>query len=329
MGLKERLIKNSSIKETAALENSRLWAKKDMITTDIPALNIALSGSLDGGMCPGMIEIAGKSKTFKSKFAIEIERAFLKKFKDGVVLFYDSEWGTPNSYFDELNTDNIIHTPITEIEELTVDVVKQLDSIEDNDKLLVVIDSLGNLASRKEVTDALKGEDKVDLTRAKKIKALYRMIGPRLPLKEVYMVVVNHTYDTIETYSKEIVGGGTGTIYNANGIWIITSSKNRDSEKELEGFDFNIKIDKSRFVKQDTRIPITVSFDKGIDKWSGLLDIAIEGGFVIKLNKKPLQFHFKDKPVESALTLKQIGDDFYMELLKTDFPNYIKEKYQL
>ncbi len=91
MNLKDRLLKNSTIKESALLLESKVFEKKDLLTTEIPALNIALTGSIDGGMPPGILQIAGKSKHFKSKFGLIMVETFLKKFPEGAVLFYDSE----------------------------------------------------------------------------------------------------------------------------------------------------------------------------------------------------------------------------------------------
>src|ERR1700735_481094 len=100
MSLKSKLLKKTTIEETASLEMSKVYEPKDIITTGIPALNVALSGDLFGGMGPGVLQIAGKSKMFKSKFALLIAECFQKKFPEGVVLIYDSEFGMPESYFN-------------------------------------------------------------------------------------------------------------------------------------------------------------------------------------------------------------------------------------
>ncbi len=209
MDLKTRLLKNSTIKDAASLAASRLFEKKDIITLPCKMLNLALSGdAMNGGMCPGIIQIAAESKHFKSKFALEMVKAFLYKFPEGVVLFYDSEYGTPESYFNDIDLNNIIHTPIVNLEEFKHDIVKQLNEIERGEKVLILVDSLGNIPSLKELSDAESGKDTQDMTRAKVMKSVFRMIMSLINQKDIYSVMVNHTYKTIEMYSKDIPTGG-------------------------------------------------------------------------------------------------------------------------
>ena len=79
MNLQDKLKKNSTIKETEVLTDSKLLLEKDMIPTQIPAINIALSGSIDGGLSSGLTVFAGKSKHFKSMFSLVLAEAYLKK----------------------------------------------------------------------------------------------------------------------------------------------------------------------------------------------------------------------------------------------------------
>jgi hypothetical protein len=118
MSILEKLKKNSTIKDTAILAGSKFFNKKDMIPTSIPVINVALSGRFDGGLTPGLTMWAGPSKHFKTAFSLLMAKAYLDKYEDGVVLFYDSEFGTPQSYFDAfgIDTDRVLHTPITDVE---------------------------------------------------------------------------------------------------------------------------------------------------------------------------------------------------------------------
>ena len=159
MSLRERLIKNSTIDLTSTLLDSKIFFKKDMIPTSVPMINVALSGSVDGGITPGLTMLAGPSKHFKTGFALLMASSFLKKYKDGIILFYDSEFGTPQSYFETFNIpfDSVIHTPITDVEELKFDIMAQLKELTREDKIMIVIDSIGNLASKKEVEEIGRG----------------------------------------------------------------------------------------------------------------------------------------------------------------------------
>lgn len=208
--LMERLKKNSKIKETASLLESKFFEAKDQVVTDVPAINIALSGSLDGGLQSGLTVVAGPSKHFKSSICLVMAAAYQKKYPDGVILFYDSEFGSPQSYFEAfgVDTNRVIHTPITDIEQLKFDIMAQLQELKKGDHVMILIDSIGNLASKKEVEDALNEKAVADMSRAKQLKSLFRMVTPHLTMKDLPMVCINHTYQTLELWSKHVVSGG-------------------------------------------------------------------------------------------------------------------------
>jgi len=283
MSLLDKIKKNTTIKDSAILSKSKFFTAKDMIATSIPAVNIALSGRLDGGLTPGLTMWAGPSKHFKTAFSLLMAKAYQEKYPESVVLFYDSEFGTPQNYFDSfgIDTERVIHTPITDVEQLKFDIMNQLSQIERGERVMIIIDSIGNLASKKEVEDALDQKSVGDMTRAKQIKSLFRMVTPHLTLKDIPMVVVNHTYKEIGLYPKDIVGGGTGSYYSADNIFILGRQQEKEGT-EIIGYNFIINVEKSRYVKEKSKIPVSVTFDGGISKWSGLLDIAIETGHVVK-----------------------------------------------
>jgi len=335
MSLRERLIKNSTIDFTATLTDSKIFGKKDMIPTRVPMINVALSGRIDGGLTPGLTVLAAPSKHFKTAFSLLLASAFLKANSDGIILFYDSEFGTPESYFTSFGVplESVVHTPITDIEELKFDVMQQLSEIKRNDKIMIIIDSVGNLASKKEVEDAMKQSSAADMTRAKQLKSLFRMVTPHLTLKDIPMVVVNHVYMTQEMYSKAVVSGGTGIYYSADNIWIIGRQQDKD-DKELLGYHFVINIEKSRYLKEKSKIPITVSFDSGINRWSGMLDLALEGQFIVK----PKQGWYARVDQETGEIMGKNyraadiidNSDFWKAILEeTRFAEWIKEKYSL
>lgn len=281
--LLNKLRKNTTIKDSDILADSKFFNAKDMIATTVPAINIALSGKINGGFVPGLTIWAGPSKHFKTSFSLLMAKAYMDKYSDAVMLFYDSEFGTPQSYFDSfgIDTSRVLHTPVTDVEQLKFDIMQQLGEIKRGDHVIIVIDSVGNLASKKEVEDALKQNSAADMSRAKQIKSLFRMVTPHLNLKDIPLVVVNHTYQTQEMYSKAVVSGGTGIYYSADNIFIIGRQQEKDG-KDVTGYNFIINVEKSRFVKEKSKIPIEVSWDKGISKWSGLMDMALESGHVIK-----------------------------------------------
>jgi RecA/RadA recombinase len=260
-------------------------------------------------------------------------KAYQEKYPEAVILFYDSEFGTPQGYFDSfsIDTDRVIHTPVTNIEQLKFDIMNQLSSVERGERLMIVIDSIGNLASKKEVEDAMDGKSVADMTRAKQIKSLFRMVTPHLTLKDIPMVVVNHTYKEIGLYPKDIVGGGTGSYYSADNIYILGRQQEKDGA-EVIGYNFIINVEKSRYVREKSKIPVTVTFDGGVNKYSGLMDIALSTGHVVK----PNQGWYAKVDVETGeveakkwrLADTQCGE-FWDSILESDsFKNAVEAKYK-
>lgn len=334
MSLREKLVKNSTIKQTSMLTDSVIYADKDLIPTDVPMINVALSGSIDGGLSCGLTMLAGPSKHFKSGFALLLASAFLKKYKDGIVLFYDSEFGTPQNYFNTfgINVENVVHTPISDIEQLKHDISVQLQNIERDEKVIIIIDSIGNLASKKETDDAMEGKTVADMSRAKALKSLFRIVTPVLTLKDIPMVVINHTYKEIGLYPKDIVGGGTGSYYGSDNIWILGRQQEKE-DGEIAGYHFVINVEKSRYVKEKSKIPITITYEGGINKWSGLLDIALEGKYIVK--PKNGWYSVVDQATGQLSTNMRASDivdnsELWTKMFKeTDFATYIKNKYML
>jgi RecA/RadA recombinase len=333
MSLLDKIKKNSTIKETAILSKSKFFNSKDLITTPIPAMNVAFSGDVDGGYTPGLTMWAGPSKHFKTAFSLLMAKAYQDKYPDAVILFYDSEFGTPQSYFDSfgINRDQVVHTPITDVEQLKFDIMNQLKEIQRGDHVMILVDSIGNLASKKEVEDALDQKSVGDMTRAKQIKSLFRMVTPHLTLKDIPMVVVNHTYKTMEMYAKDVVGGGTGSYYSADNIYILGRQQEKEGS-ELIGYSFIINVEKSRYVREKSKIPVTVRFDGGISRYSGLLDMALESGHVVKPNNgwySKVDMGTGEVEAKKVRLVDTEAEEFWNSILADEtFKEWIRNRYQ-
>ena len=333
MSVMDKLKKNSKLKNTEVLSESKFFNEKDMTPTDVPMINVALSGSVDGGLAPGLTVLAGPSKHFKTSFALIMAAAYLKQHKDAVMLFYDSEFGSPQAYFEQFDVDTsrVLHTPITNVEELKFDLIGQLEELDRNDKVIVVIDSIGNLASKKELEDAMKEKSVADMSRAKALKGLFRMATPYLTMKNIPMVAVNHTYMEIGLFPKAVVGGGTGLYYSADNIWIIGRQQDKKGT-EIQGYHFVINVEKSRYVKEKSKIPITVSWEGGVEDYSGLLDVALAGGYV----EKPSNGWYAVVDQETGELGNKVrygdtlGQFFWIDIFnKTDFKEFVKKQYSI
>ncbi len=334
MSIMDKLKKNSKLKYTEVLSESKFFNEKDMVKTPVPMVNVALSGSVDGGLTPGLTVLAGPSKHFKTSFALLMAAAYMEKYPEAVMLFYDSEFGSPQAYFNqfEIDTSRVLHTPITNVEELKFDLIGQLEELDRDDKVIVVIDSIGNLASKKEMEDALNEKSVADMSRAKALKGLFRMSTPYLAMKNIPLLAVNHTYKEIGLFPRDIVGGGTGIYYSADAIWILGRRQNKKGT-EVTGYDFVINIEKSRFVKEKSKIPITVNWEGGVAQYSGLLDVALAGGYVHKPSNgwyEPLH------PVTGEVLGRKVrqgeteGAFFWLDIFeKTDFKEFIKKQFTI
>ena len=334
MSIMDKLKKNSKLKHTEILSESKFFNEKDMVKTQVPMVNVALSGSVDGGLTPGLTVLAGPSKHFKTSFALLMAAAYMEKYPEAVMLFYDSEFGSPQAYFNqfEIDTSRVLHTPITNVEELKFDLIGQLEELDRDDKVIVVIDSIGNLASKKEMEDALNEKSVADMSRAKALKGLFRMSTPYLAMKNIPLLAVNHTYKEIGLFPKDIVGGGTGIYYSADAIWILGRRQNKKGT-EVTGYDFVINIEKSRYVKEKSKIPITVNWEGGVAQYSGLLDVALAGGYVHKPSNgwyeplHPVTGEVLGGKVRQAETE---GAFFWLDIFeKTDFKEFIKKQFTI
>jgi len=329
----DKLKKNSKLSHTSVLSESKFFTEKDMVPTDVPMINVALSGSVDGGLAPGLTVLAGPSKHFKTSFALLMAGAYMKHHPDAVMLFYDSEFGSPDSYFKQfgIDTSRVLHTPITNVEELKFDLIGQLEELDRNDKVVVVIDSIGNLASKKELEDAKNEKSVADMSRAKALKGLFRMSTPYLAMKNIPLIAVNHTYQEIGLFPKAIVSGGTGIYYSADNIWIIGRQQDKKGT-EIQGYHFVINVEKSRYVKEKSKIPITVSWEGGVKSYSGLLDCALAGGYAVKPSNgwyatvDQSSGEVGPKVRYDGTLDKSFWDPIFAE---TDFKDFLKKQYSI
>ena len=331
--LLSRLKKTSTVQATEVLSKSKLFNVKDMASTPVPILNVALSGSIDGGLSPGLTVIAGPSKHFKSNLSLLMASAYMSKYEDAVCLLYDTEFGITPEYLKSMNVDpeRCLHTPVEHVEQLKFDIVRQLENIERGEKVVIVIDSVGNLASKKELEDALNEKSVADMSRAKALKGLFRMVTPYLTTRDIPMLVINHTYKEIGMFPKDIMSGGTGIYYSANQIFFMGRQQEKEGT-EIAGYNFMIGVEKSRFVREKTRLPLSITWEGGINKWSGLLDVGLELGWV----NKPSNGWFEGLNAQTGEVLtgkkrrkETDTGEFWLPILKAGLADAIKKRYSI
>ena len=164
------------------------------------------------------------------------------------------------------------------------------------------------------------------MSRAKALKGLFRMCTPYLAMKDIPMLAVNHTYQEMGLFPKAIVSGGTGIYYSADNIWIIGRQQDKKGT-EIKGYHFVINVEKSRYVKEKSKIPISVSWEGGVQRWSGLLEVGMAGGYVEKPSPGWYQQAGSENKVREADTLKA---DFWLPIIQnTDFKDFVAKQYKI
>lgn len=333
--LLEKMLKTGTTKSSSVLSNSSFFNEKDAIPTDLPVLNIAFSGSLKGGLLPGLTVIAGASKTFKTMISLYCMKAHLDKFPDSIALLYDTEFGVTPEYIQsfDIDVDRVVHIPIKDVEELKFDIVSKLDEIGKKDKVFIMIDSIGNIASKKELEDAQNEKSVADMSRAKAMKSLFRIITPYLSSKDIPCIAINHVYNTMEMYAKPVVSGGTGIMYSANTVFIISKSQEKDG-KEVTGWKFTINIEKSRYVREKVKLPFKVDYEDGIQKWDAIFDLALEAEYLLKPKMgwyqtvDPETGELSEKNYRFAQIIK--NDEFFEKLVdNAEFQKFVEQSYKL
>ncbi|PCH60146.1 MAG: recombinase RecA [Candidatus Neomarinimicrobiota bacterium] len=259
---------------------------ESFIDTGSYSFNALLSGSIYGGLPSNKITaLAGESATGKTFFVLGMVKHFLDANPEGGVLYFESESALTKSMVENRSIDStrMVIVPVTTVQEFRTQAIKIVDSylkqpIEEKQPLFLALDSLGMLSTTKEVEDTTEGKETRDMTRAQIIKAAFRVLTLKLGRAKIPMVITNHTYDVVGSYipMKEM-SGGSGIKYAASTI--IYLSKKKDKEGiEVVGNIVKCKIHKSRITKENTSIDVRISYDKGLDKYYGLIDLAVKHG---------------------------------------------------
>jgi RecA/RadA recombinase len=265
------------------------------IDTGSYMLNAVLSGSLYGGVPDNKITaFAGESATGKTYFVLGVVRTFLEKNPQGGVVYYDTEAAVTKNMMEERGIDTtrvIISEPDT-IQKFKTHALKMIDAYDKQpeDKrppMMFVLDSLGLLSTSKEMEDSLEGKDTRDMTKAQIIKAAFRVLTLKLAKVKIPMLVTNHVYDLVGSYvpMKEL-GGGTGLKYAASTIAMLTKKKEKDTSGEVVGNIIRVKMYKSRLSKENKDVEVLLTYDKGLNKYFGLLDLAEKYEIIKKVSTR-------------------------------------------
>ena len=252
------------------------------IDTGSYILNALLSGSLHGGLASNKITaLAGESATGKTYFLMGIVKNFLDKDPNASVMYFESESAITKQMVVDRGIDSkrMAIMPVTTVQEFRTQTLKTLDSYliqneADRKPLFLCLDSLGMLSTTKEVEDTAEGKETRDMTRAQVLKAAFRVLTLKLGRAKVPMVVTNHTYDVIGSmFPQKEMGGGQGLKYAASSI-IYLSRRKEKVGTEVVGSIIHCKNHKSRLTVENKIVDVRLTYDKGLDRYYGLLELA-------------------------------------------------------
>tara|TARA_B100000519_G_scaffold4695_1_gene4375 strand:+ start:407 stop:1417 length:1011 start_codon:yes stop_codon:yes gene_type:complete len=290
------------------------------IDTGSHIFNALLSGSIYGGIPNNKITaIAGETSTGKTFFCLGIVQHFLESNPDAGVIYFESESAISKQMIEDrgIDSNRMLLVPVTTVQEFRLQAIKILDkyieqSAEERKPLMFVLDSLGMLSTTKEVEDSEAGKETRDMTRAQVVKSIFRVLTLKLGKANVPLIVTNHTYDVVGAYipTKEM-GGGSGLKYAASTIVYLSKKKEKDG-KEIIGNIIRCKTAKSRLTKENSSVETRLFYDRGLDRYYGLLELGEKHGV---LERKGNRFIIGESSVYPSAILKDPDKYFTEELM--------------
>ena len=256
------------------------------IDTGSYIFNALVSGSIYGGVPSNKITaIAGESSTGKTFFCLGIVQHFLESDPNAGVIYFESESAISRQMIEDRGIDSqrMMIVPVTTVQEFRTQAIKILDKYleqkpEQRQPMMFVLDSLGMLSTSKEIEDSEAGKETRDMTRAQVVKSIFRVLTLKLGKANVPLLVTNHTYDVVGAYvpTKEM-GGGSGLKYAASTIIYLSKKKEKDGT-EVVGNIIKCKAAKSRLTKENSDVETRLYYDRGLDKYYGLLELGEKHG---------------------------------------------------
>lgn len=294
MDLKE-IIKKTGNKYASIVEDGVEADVTGFLDTGSYSFNALVSGSLYGGIAGNkIIALAGESATGKTYFALGIVAQFLRDNKDGQVLYFDSEQAVTTEMIRSrgIDTKKVAVLPVGTIEEFRHQAISVIDGIleepvEKRKPMMIVLDSLGMLSTAKEVRDTSEGKETRDMTRSQLVRATFRTLTLKLGKANIPMIMTNHTYNVIGAYvpTKEM-GGGDGLKYAASTIIYLSKKKDKNADGDVVGNIIHCKTYKSRLSKENQQVDVALNYDTGLNKYYGLLEIALDCGVFKKVSTR-------------------------------------------
>jgi RecA/RadA recombinase len=264
------------------------------IDTGSYALNALLSGSIYGGVPNNKVTaFAGESATGKTFFVLGVVKRFLDDNPDGGVIYFDTEAAVTKGMMDSRGIDTkrvVVSEPdtIQKFRHTALQIIEKYSTQPEGKRkpMMMVLDSLGQLSSTKEMEDTSEGKETRDMTKSQILKATFRVLNLKLAKIGVPLLVTNHVYDVVGAYipTKEM-SGGSGLKYTASTIVMLSKKKDKDGT-EVIGNIIRAKLVKSRLTKENSQTEVRLSYKSGLDRYYGLLDIAEKYDIIKKVSTR-------------------------------------------
>ena len=303
------------------------------VDTGSYVFNSLLSGSLYGGLPSNKITaIAGESATGKTYFALGMVKQFLEDHPDSAVIYFESESAISKTMIEDRGIDSkrMVIVPVVTVQEFRKQAISILDKYLETPKdkrppMMMCLDSLGMLSTTKEIEDTAEGKETRDMTRAQVVKGAFRVLTLKLGRAGVPMIVTNHTYDVIGSmFPQKEMGGGSGLKYAASSIVYLSKRKEKEGT-EIVGNIIHCKNAKSRLTVENRVVDVRLSYDKGLDRYYGLLDMALAFGV---FEKSSTRVKLPNGKTEFGKTINNNPEKYFtpdvMERLETHAQEYFK-----
>ena len=303
------------------------------IDTGSYIFNALLSGSIYGGLPSNKITaIAGESATGKTFFLMGMVKSFLDDNPDAGVLYFESESAiTQQMVVDRgIEPQRMVIIPVTTVQEFRTQAIKVLDSYlakneADRKPIMLCLDSLGMLSTTKEVEDTSDGKETRDMTRAQVLKAAFRVLTLKLGRAKVPMVVTNHTYDSMGSmFPTKEMGGGSGLKYAASSIIFLSKKKDKDGT-EVVGNIVHCKNHKSRLTIENKMVDVRLSYEKGLDKYYGLIDLAVKYGIFKQVSTR---IELPDGKTQFGKTIMNDPETYFTEEVLNQLDDAANKEYK-
>lgn len=301
------------------------------IDTGSYIFNALLSGSLYGGLPSNKITaIAGESATGKTFFVMGMVKNFLDSNPNAGVLYFESESAiTKQMVIDRgIDPSRMVILPVTTVQEFRTQTIKILDKYMDQvekQPMMLCLDSLGMLSTTKEIEDTSDGKETRDMTRAQVVRAAFRVLTLKLGRAKVPMVITNHTYDVIGSMfpTKEMAGGG-GIRYAASSIIYLSKKKEKEGT-EVIGNIIHCKNAKSRMTIENKQVDVRLSYNKGLDRYYGLLDLALKYGIFKQVSTR---IELPDGTKTFGKTINNDPEKFFTEEIMKQLDECAKKEFR-